>query len=157
MLLSETSTEAFTTFVSDVEPRLRHALIPLLGVEMAAEAAAEALAYAWEHWDRVRGMDNSAGYLYRVARTRARRLRRLQRRDLILPPVAVDAMPDVEPGLPAALARLSEKQRTCVWLVHGLDWRQTEVAALLGVSPDTVRTHVSRGMDRLRQQLGGLS
>jgi RNA polymerase sigma-70 factor (ECF subfamily) len=60
----------------------------------------------------------------------------------------------VEPGLPKALARLSEKQRTVVWLVHGLEWKQTEVAELLGVSADTVNTHLSRGMKKLRAVLG---
>ena len=46
-------------------------------------------------------------------------------------------VPDVEPGLPRALERLSDKQRTAVWLVYGLEWQQTEVAELLGISAET--------------------
>ena len=72
----------------------------------------------------------------------------------VLPEVSAARLPHVEPGLPKALQRLSEKQRTVVWLVHGLEWRQKEVADLLGVSEDTVRTHLSRGMEKLRRMIG---
>ena len=67
--------ESFTIFVKDVEPRLRHALVAVYGQEHGREATAEALAYAWEHWERIGAMENPAGYLYRVGRNRGRRLR----------------------------------------------------------------------------------
>ena len=60
----------------------------------------------------------------------------------------------MEPGLPGALARLSERQRVAVILVHSLGWSQTEAAELLGVSLGTVRTHLKRGLERLRSELG---
>ena len=63
-------------------------------------------------------------------------------------------MPEVEPGLPTALARLSERQRVIVVLVHSSGWSQTDVAKLLGVSLGTVHTHLMRGMKRLRSELG---
>jgi RNA polymerase sigma factor (sigma-70 family) len=66
-------------------------------------------------------------------------------------------MPWVEPGLPKALAKLSSKQRTVVWLIHGLEWQQNEVANLLGITPATVQTHADRGMAKLRSALGGTS
>lgn len=145
--------DSFTEFVERVEPRLRAALIPMLGLDGAREATAEALGYGWEHWDRLRVMENPAGYLFRVARTAARHAARSV---VALPSVPSGELPWVEPGLPAALARLSQRQRTAVWLVHGLGWQQTEVAELLGVSPDTVRTHAARGLAKLRSALGGV-
>ena len=60
----------------------------------------------------------------------------------------------MEPGLPEALAKLSERQRTVVILVHSLEWTQSEVADLLGVSQGAVRTHLERGVTRLRSKLG---
>ena len=45
---------------------MRHALMAALGAEVGVEAASEAMAYSWEHWDRVGGMENPGGYLYRV-------------------------------------------------------------------------------------------
>ena len=151
MLDDRAKVDSYTIFVRDVEARLRHSLIPSLGLDAATEATAEALAYGWENWDRLRHMDNPAGYLYRVARTKARSLGSSMP---VLPEVSVTRIPHVEPGLPNALQRLSEKQRTVVWLVHGLEWRQKEVADLLGVSEDTVRTHLTRGMEKLRRTIG---
>ena len=152
MLENIAKADSFTQFVRDVEPKLRHSLIPVIGVDAATEATAAALAYGWEHWERLAEMDNPAGYLYRVARTKARQeaVRRPN-----LPSVSVAHLPLVEPGLPNALERLSDKQRTVVWLVHGLEWRLTEVAELLGVSEDTVRTHLARGMKKLQKTIGG--
>jgi len=152
MLEDTTKVDTFTIFVKEVEARLRHALIPSVGLDAATEATAEALAYGWEHWDRLRHMDNPAGYLYRVARTKAGPIARPMK---VLPVVSAARLPHVEPGLPKALQRLSDKQRTVVWLVHGLEWRQSEVADLLGVSEDTVRTHLSRGMEKLQRTIGG--
>ena len=59
----------------------------------------------------------------------------------------------VEPGLPAALAKLSEGQRTSVMLVHTFEYTFAEAAELLGVSKSTIQTQVERGMDRLRIEL----
>ncbi len=53
MLPDETKTDAFTEFVSHIEAKLRYALAAALGTEYGRDAAAEALAYSWEHWDRV--------------------------------------------------------------------------------------------------------
>ncbi len=132
MLFDETKADSFTDFVTEKETDLRHALTAAFGPERGREAAAEALAYGWEHWDRLRGMSNPAGYLYRVGRDRARRMTR--RRTVPLPPVAVDREPWIEPGLPGALARLTEQQRLVVALLHGYGWSLNEVAELLEVS-----------------------
>lgn len=101
------------------------------------DATAEALAYGWEHWERVSAMKNPEGYLYRVARTAGRKMRH---RPHPLPDVIRVEGPWVEPGLPDALESLGDRQRTVVWLVHGFSWQQTEVANLLGLSPKSLRT-----------------
>jgi DNA-directed RNA polymerase specialized sigma24 family protein len=153
MLREKAVVDSFTEFLERVEPRLRIALIPTLGLDIAREATAEAFAYGWEHWDRLAVMDNPAGYLYRVALTAGRRTATVT---VALPRVQSGEFPWVEPGLPDALSLLSARQRTAVWLVHGLGWRRTEVAELLGVSQDTVRTHTERGLAKLRSALGGV-
>jgi RNA polymerase sigma factor (sigma-70 family) len=63
-------------------------------------------------------------------------------------------IPHVEPGLPAALASLSENQRVAVILVAGFGWRLREVAELRGVSISTVQNHLERGMKKLRTSMG---
>ena len=144
--------ESFTAFALPFEPRLRRGLIPVLGVDLATDAAAEALAYGWENWDRVGAMENPQGYLYRVARTAGRRLRH---RPVAEPVIGSREIPWVEPGLPDALASLSDRQRSVVWLVHGFGWKQTDVAEMLGLSAKSVQTHLRRGTEKLAKALGG--
>ena len=143
--------ESFDGFVRQVEPRLREALSATFGSDLGREVTADALAYAWEHWERVRGMDNPVGYLFVLARNRARRT---FRRRVILLPVAEEGTPWVEPDLPGALGALPQQQRVVVMLLHCFDWTMSEVADLLGVSKSTVQRHAEHGMSRLRGRLG---
>ena len=151
MLSDDIKADSFTEFVIEKETPLRHALTAAFGPERGREAAAEALAYGWEHWDRIRQMENPAGYLYRVGRDRARR--RNPKRAVVSQTVAQREW-WFEPGLPRALAQLSEKQRLVVALLYGYQWSMTEVADLLGVSKGTVQSYADRGLRRLRQRLG---
>lgn len=143
--------ESFTEFVRDVEPRLKHALVAAFGTEVGIEATRDALAVGWECWEEVREKPNPAGYLFGVGRNKARR--RLRRR-MVFPAPPFDHVPWVEPGLPGALGRLSERQRVAVMLLHGYDWTYAEVADLLGVSVSTVQQHEARGMAKLRRAIG---
>jgi RNA polymerase sigma-70 factor (ECF subfamily) len=143
-----TDEDGFEAFVALAEPRLRHAFVGARGIDGAADATAEALAWAWEHWDAVQALDNPVGYLYRVAQSRTRR-----RRQPELPPPERLDLPDLEPQLVPALLELSDQQRTAVWLVHGCHWRQTEAAEAMGISPSAVSTHVNRALERLRARL----
>ena len=108
--------QSFTEFVRDVEPRLKNALVAAFGTEVGIEATRDALAVGWERWDEVRQTTNPAGYLFGVGRNKARR--RLRRRRVFPVPPA-DHDPWVEPALPGALRRLSERQRVTVMLLHG--------------------------------------
>jgi DNA-directed RNA polymerase specialized sigma24 family protein len=135
---------------AELGPRLRAALTPLASPDAVDDAVAEAFAYLCAEPDRVLGMRNPGGYLYRVARNHLGR----GRKRAALPPVPPSVMPQVEPGLPAALASLSEKQRVVVFLIGGMGWRPGEVAELLGVADTSVRTHYDRGIAKLRERLG---
>lgn len=152
MVAEQVATHEFERFVEEVGPRLQECLTALFGPLAGTEAAADALSYGWEHWDRVSGMDNPAGYLFAVAKGRVRRER--GRRFVLLDRVDPQGAPWVEPGLPDALERLSPKQRTVVMLVHSFGWSLSEVAGVLGVSKGTVQAHEHRGMSRLRKELG---
>lgn len=142
---------AFTEFVRDVEPRLRHALAGAYGPDIGSEAVADALAYAWEHWDRISTMANPAGYLFRVGQ---RRGLRWFRRPPELPPPPNGHMPWIEPQLPVALSSLSTQQRIAVVLVQGHGYTYREAADLMGgIGMSTVSRHVERGMKKLRKAL----
>jgi DNA-directed RNA polymerase specialized sigma24 family protein len=140
----------YEEFVADSGPRLRAGLVAAYGPEAGIEAASEALAYGWEHWERLAAMGNPAGYLYRVGQTAARRGRRPQG---FLPIPASTSIPEIEPGLVAALEQLSEQQRVVVVLVHGFDWSQAEVAELLDVTSSTVHATLARAVANLKRRL----
>jgi DNA-directed RNA polymerase specialized sigma24 family protein len=147
--VGESTVSDFSAFFALAEPRLRRAFVAAYGGERGREATAEALAWAWEHWSEVEAMDNPIGYLYRVgrSRTRGRRFR------VVFTPVD-RYEPWVEPGLGAALASLTERQRLTVGLVHGYGWTLREVADVCGLRVTTVQNHLERGTARLRSLLG---
>lgn len=147
---------SFEDFYALAERPLRVALAARYGVEAGREATSEALAYAWQHWIRVRSMSNPIGYLYRVGQTAARRYRRQRRIDSsrFAVDVGESVHPWIEPGLDLALSKLTLRQRQAVLLVHGCGLRRGEVATLLHVSENTIKTHEARGMASLRAQLG---
>lgn len=146
-----TESVSIPALLAEAERRLRRAVPAAVGVDAAPDAIAEALAWAWEHRERVVDLQNPHGYLYRVAVSAGRRLPRVPD----LPRVDPATLPDVEPGLVPALAALSAMQRQCVWLVHACEWTYAETAEALGVTPSAVGTHLTRGMTRLRTAIIG--
>ncbi len=142
--------EEFESFAGTARPRLIRSFVGTHGTD-ASDAAAEALAYAWEHWAEVRVMENPVGYLFRVGQSRTRR-----RRVPDLPPPESVGLPELEPKLLPALLDLPESQRIAVWLVHACEWRYAEVAEALGTSTSMVGNHVSRALARLRIELEGV-
>ena len=141
----------FTRFVKEVEPRLSYAFYAAYGPEIGADVTADSLAYAWENWPRMQAMKNPAGYLYRVGQSKARWYHRPR---VYFPQPLRSEMPEIEPRLPTALKQLTQNQRIAVVLVHGMDWTEQEVAALIGKSRSTVHTHLERGLARLRHEVG---
>ena len=144
--------EWFESFAASADPKLRVALVAALGQQQGLEATAEALAYGWEHRDRLESMENPVGYLYKVGRSRVRV--RPPRSEPKFVPVPPNLLPEVEPGLPAALESLSERQRTAVVLVHAYGWTRVEAAETLGLSVSTLDSHLQRGLTKLRRILG---
>lgn len=144
----ETPDDEFRLFVKRAEPRLRRAFIAAYGPERGREATAEALAYGWEHWKELRGVENVTGYLYRVgqSRTRGGKVPLLFTR-------SEHAEPWYEPALAPALCKLSDAQRTAVVLIYGFGWTMAEVAELTGVKVTSVQNHLERGLKKLRGAL----
>lgn len=140
----------FEEFVRRDGNRLRAGLVAAYGPDVGADATAEALAYGFEHWERIGPMENPAGYLYRVGQSEARRH---HRRQGYLPARSAAGMPEFEPALAPALESLTEPQRVGVILVHALGWTLRDAAGVLDVEVSTLRTHVSRAMTKLRTAL----
>ena len=150
MVSPTVSPDGFPAFFAETEPRLRRALVAAYGPQRGREAAAEALAYGWQHWERVSGMENPVGYLYRVGQSRTRP--RLEPPLFPAPPERSD--PWTEPELPAAFESLSERERVATILIEGFGWTYREVAELIDVSISSVQSYRERGLRKLRDVLG---
>ena len=136
------------------EPRLRRALVAWYGPIVGKEAAADAWSWAWEHRHRLDGVGNIGGYLFRVGQSAAKR--EIDWRRPIESPTCDESSEwgsSYEPRLDVAMASLSGQQRAAVLMVHGYGYSFREAADVLGVSLGTLRTHLGRGLDRLRHEL----
>ena len=142
----------FESFVSVEGRRLRRALIAAYGLDAGTEACAEALAWAWEHWDRVAEMTNPVGYLFRVGQSSARRTRRWQRR-IRLPPERAHEGSEMSLRVDEVLLTLPPRQRLAALLVHGYGYSYAEVADATGSSVASVRNDLHRAMKSLRKRL----
>ena len=118
---------------------------------IAEEATAEAFARAVAHADRIR---DPVPWLYRTAfRIAVDELRRERR----TPPSDDEVAGDVTLGLGelvAALRALSPNQRAAIVLRYEADLPVAEIARRMGARPATVRVHLHRGRNRLRELLG---
>lgn len=144
-----TAIHDFDAFFREAEPRLRRAYGGRLAPHRVGDAVGAALEFAWKNWDRVAHMEYPVPYLFRVGLSKSRR--RKQGRLPASPPLE---MAHVEPALISAMQQLPRRQREVVWLVEACEWTQTETAEALGLSLSAVRTHRTRGLERLRHHLG---
>ena len=146
--------KSFAVMFEAVEPRLRRALVAWYGPLVGKEAATDALSWAWEHRHRLDGVGNIGGYLFRVGQSAAKR--EIEWRRPIESPKSAECgerESSYEPRLDAAMASLSGQQRAAVLMVHGYGYSLREAADVLGVALGTLRTHLSRGLERLRHEL----
>jgi RNA polymerase sigma-70 factor (ECF subfamily) len=139
------------------------ALLRRMGAEaaLADDLAQDAFLAAYERIGEFRGEGAFVGWIKRIA---ARLYLKRWKRRAKLDPVA-DADEDAVDtsisesqaagrlDLDSALATLSAAERLCVALCYGAGLSHTETAQTLNVPLGTVKSHVKRGMDKLKQRL----
>ena len=144
-------TTTLAQFVPGARSALEQALVARFGLHDGMEAAAEAVAYGCEHWNRVQAMGNPVGYLYRVGESSAKRRgvrRRLREGVLVAEPSTTDSPVDID--LQRALARLTAPQRVAIVLVHAHGHTYADAARIMDMPVTSVTNHVNRGLARLR-------
>jgi RNA polymerase sigma factor (sigma-70 family) len=153
----------FVEFFERTGPGLvRLCFLTTLDREAAADAAQEALSRAWRDWARV-GVPPSdpAAWTRTVALNLCRNRWRGLARQARLAPRAytvdsrTDELPDVD--LQRALRRLPVRQREAIVLHYWADLGVDACAAAMGVSPGSVKQHLSRARQRLAADLGTAS
>jgi RNA polymerase sigma-70 factor (sigma-E family) len=120
----------------------------------AEDVAQEALARTHLRWTRLR--DRPEGWVVTVATNLAIDRHRRRRRSTSLGTetlTLVDVHQTERIDLARALRRLPRRQRQVVVLRYLADWSEADVAAALGVSTGSVKSHASRGLAALRHHL----
>ena len=103
----------------------------------AEEVMQDAFLRVWERWDRVAGLDDPVGYLYRTAmnlfRSRLRRAAVAVRKTLHqLPPDDGLAAVESRDSVVRALAPLTPRQRAAVVLMDVLDFTSEQAGLEIG-------------------------
>jgi RNA polymerase sigma factor (sigma-70 family) len=132
----------------------------------AEDAVQEAFVKAHRSLWRFRAGAPLRPWLLRIVANEARNRRRSAGRREHLVLRAAEAAPVIAPSaevavldrartsaLTAALGRLEPAQREVVVLRHVLDLSEAETAAALHCRPGTVKSRLSRALDRLREEL----
>jgi len=132
----------------------------------ADDIAQEAFVAAWTSLGRLRADEGFRAWLYGIAWRKAldqrRAVRRSSQRDEAWRELESQEAPDSvgaedRMALEAALLTLPEDQRACVTLCLGQGWSHAEVSQVLDLPLGTVKSHVTRGRERLLLVLGEAS
>jgi RNA polymerase sigma-70 factor (sigma-E family) len=144
---------------------VRLATFVLGDVGLAEQVVQDAFVKLQLRWGGLRQLDRAPAYLRSAVLNGARsQLRRRGVRDrhdarrTVAPQVTTPEASAVAGAehdrIVAALRHLPERQREALALRYFLDLPETQIAAAMGVSPGSVKTHIHRGLATLAQLLG---
>lgn len=153
--------EEFRAFVHARSGRLFGAALLLTGSRSEAEELLQAsLAKTFVAWPRIRHHGAADAYVRRtMVNTRTNAWKR-RSRETLTDLVPEQAVPDHAPqvvnreAVLGALRTLPRRQRAAVVLRYYEQLTEAEAAEVLGTSVGTIKSATSRGLARLREQLG---
>jgi len=139
-------------------------LAALLGADDPENIVAEAYYQIYRKWRKLRDAESAAAYLRSTVCNLTRmRIRHLQvaRRHAAAPAAANSVasaensalLKDDQRVLVDALQALPARQREALVLRHWLGLKESEIAAAMGISPGSVKTHTARGLAALTQAM----
>jgi len=143
-------------------PLVRIAALLLDNTASAEEVVQDAFVRLHQKWDGVTEADKRVSYLRSVVMNgaRSRMRRRLVRRRLDIAATATAESAEVgalrsenRREVLAALRALPDRQRECLVLRYYGELSEAEIAAALGISTGSVKTHTHRGMAALEGAL----
>jgi RNA polymerase sigma factor (sigma-70 family) len=131
-------------------------------MQIAEELAQEAFVTAHQRWERLHGFDRPDLWVRRVVINRSisyRRREATERRALEQlrdgrPHGTAADLPSADTELWTALRELSPRQAEALALFYVEDQPISEVAKILGLGEETVKTHLKRGRAALAERLG---
>ncbi|WP_454716462.1 RNA polymerase sigma factor [Caulobacter segnis] len=138
-------------------------LLRRLGADSATadDVAQDAFITGFEQVAEFRGEGAFGGWIKKIA---ARLYLKKVKRERLIFSDTVEPVEEIVVGaaskdaasridLDEALKTLSRGERLCVSLCYGADWSHAEAAEALNIPIGTVKSHVKRGLDKLRAKL----
>lgn len=162
------SKRAFDKLVKKYAPLIFHLLYDMVGnYEDAEDMTQETFLRAFMNIDQYRGDAKFSTWLYRIAYNIGidfrRKGKRISRADWESEKEKValhwfrerkdEGYTGVGEAIESALKKLTQPQRMSVILNYYHGFRMREISEILGCSEGTVRTHLFRGLRRLRKEL----
>lgn len=150
--------EAFGTLYRELARAVHAVLIDRLGPDGADDAVQDVFIHAWERLAELREPAAFPGWILTIARRRAVDERRRAKPTEALPDSLASAVASDETARASealrAIGALPEAYRETLLmrLVEGMSG--PEIAAVTGLTHDSVRVNLSRGMRMLRESLG---
>lgn len=139
------------------ENTLFRAALAILGdVQEAEDAVQDAFLRYLEKRPELKDENHEKAWLLKVTANRCKSVLRSRKRHPAVELLDVYPAPDSDTGeLVEAVLSLPASQRAAVHLFYYEGYSTGEIAAILGQRPGTVRSHLSRGREALRQKLKG--
>ena len=152
--------EQFTAAVLDAEPTLYRVAKTMLHQEQdCADAAQQAILRAWEQLDTLHSVRYFKTWLVRILINECRTILRRQKRIAPYDAAAAEAIPapaaEDHSDLYAAITALDEKLRLPVELYYLEGFKTREIAGMLGIPENTVKTRLRTAREQLRRDLKG--
>jgi RNA polymerase sigma-70 factor, ECF subfamily len=133
----------------------------------ADDAVQDAALAAWRYGPGFRGEGSVDGWLIRLVASACTRMRRGLKNQDWAPlddaelaaeddPETLAARSQLAMSLAAVLEEIPPQDRAIVLLADGQGWSASEIAAVVGGTPGSVRTRLSRAHRRLRVALGSV-
>lgn len=154
-------TDDFESFFRREHPRLLAIAVAMVGDrEVACELVQDALLKAFTSWSKITRLESPGGWTRRVLINLSIDVHRRHRREhgaltRLQAPSTIEAPSLPTPALWSAVRHLPRLQRSVVALYYVDDMPIAEVATVLGVSPGTVKTSLSRARIVLAPMLSG--
>jgi len=165
--LAKGSEAAFTAIFYHYRGKLYHYIYTITASqEMAEDTVHDVFLKIWNIRDRLAGIENMNAYLYRLCHNQAiSGLRRMAKETLILSELqqeTIPFLPDIDPAsqreirtyIQQAVNKLSPQQRKIFLLSRHDGLKHKQIADKLGVSINTVKTHLAQALRFLREEIG---
>ncbi len=164
-LAKEGDADAFGELVWRYRDTVYTLAVRLVGPDLAADVAQEALIRAWRAMPRFRGEAALGTWLHRITVNTAWTMRKRAARhetqqldeavfdqavDHATSPEKAGEMIEVRAGLRSAIERLSPGQRAVLVLRDVYGWSHAEVARELGITHTTAKVRLHRARKRVR-------